>query len=190
MLPERNSRKYSPVHTGLAHKLKKINWTVLVEQRKEDIDCSLYCGTYCWLISEGNLTNKNLSLFIFQREVGGMRSVMAVPYSSGQLGPAWKACGTSCLRCTRAQPTGTGTSAPLQAQSPACCRTSAWPRLRPHTRPRRPASGSAGPCLALTSWVDVAPPGALRALACGRRWRSGGATAGAVSSAAASETHS
>ncbi len=119
---------------------------------------------------------------MLQRQAGGARSDTAVPSSRGRLGPAWRACGTSCLRCIKVLPTGIGMSAPLRAQSPACCKTSAWQRLRPHTPPHPPASGSAGPCLVRTSSVVAALPGALRALVCGQRWRRGGATVEAASS--------
>lgn len=126
----------------------------------------------------------------FQGPVSGVRWVTAVPYSSGQLEPAWRACGTPCRRCTERLPSGTGTLAPSRAQLPACCRTWAWLRLPPPTPPHPPASVSAGPCLAQVSSAVAAPPGALRAPACGHRWRRGGATAEAASSGAALGTHS
>lgn len=120
---------------------------------------------------------------LLQRQSGGVRWVTAVPYSRGQLGPAWRACGMSCRRCIKVLPTGTGMLAPLRAQSQACCKTSVWLRLRPRTPLHPPANGSAGPCLALMSSAVAALPGALRALVFGRLWRRGGATAGAASSA-------
>lgn len=149
-----------------------------------------------WLVDQGitslSWNVNSLCVFSFllllQRQVGGMRWATAVPYSRGQLEPVWRVCGMSCLRWTRLLHTGTGMLVPNPAQSPTCYRTSAWPRLHHPSQLHLPASASAGPCLALTSLVVAALPGALRDLECGRQWKREGATVGAASNVALSGT--
>lgn len=124
---------------------------------------------------------------LMQRQAGGVIRVTGAPYSRGQWEPVWRAYGMSCLRHTKVLRLGTGMLAPLPAQLPACCRTLAWRRAcRP---PPPPANASADPCRARTSWGAVLP-GALRALACGPRWKRGGATAEEACSVAGSGTRS
>lgn len=119
-------------------------------------------------------------LHLLQKRASGVIRATAAPYSRGQWGPVWRAYGMSCLRRMKVPRTGIGTWAPPPAQSPACCRILAWKKAC--SPPLRPANASADPCRARTSWVAV-PPGALRALACGQRWRRGGAIVEEASSA-------
>lgn len=104
---------------------------------------------------------------------------MAVPYRRGQSGPVWRVYGTSCLRHTNVPRTGIGMLAPPPAQYQACCKTLVWRKAC--SPPLPPANVSADPCRAQTSWAAVLP-GALRALAFGRRWRRGDAIVEEVSS--------